>query len=479
MTLETPSRTGRAPDSGLLSLVRAGTPIEQQVDDRSWLQAMLDAEVALGRAQARLGQIPESAADAIAAAAHAECFDLAGLAERARNAANPVVALVSDLTAAVAEVDPEAADFVHRGSTSQDILDTGVMLVASRSLHIISTDLRRIAGALAELAARHRTTPMAGRTLTQHAVPITFGLKVASWLQLILDAEVRIRRVADHGLPIQLGGAAGTLAGYLQYAQLDHADSEDIGFAEKYLDKLTSVFADELGLTEPVVPWHTVRTPIADLAAALAFVAGALGKIAVDVQSMARTEISELAEPSAAGRGASSAMPHKRNPALATLIRSSAMQVPLLAAGLAQCMVAEDERSGGAWHAEWQPLRECLRITGGAAATAVELVGGLEVFPDRMRANLDITDGLVVSERIAATLAPALGKAAAKALLAETSAQAATMGTPLGEVLAERPEVNSRWSAQTLAELLDPVNYLGGSGHLVDRVLKRYRERRW
>jgi 3-carboxy-cis,cis-muconate cycloisomerase len=476
MAPETEPSSHLVPDAGLLAPVRAGTQVERVLDDRAWLQAMLDAEAALVRAQARLGQVPQSVADTITSAATADRFDLVDLARRARDAANPVVALVHDLTAVVAKVDPHAAEYVHRGSTSQDILDTGVMLVAARSLVVISADLWRITVALARLAAQHRDTPMAGRTLTQHAVPTTFGLKAASWLQLVLDAEQRVRRVVRGGLPVQLGGAAGTLAGYLQYARLDLQPGADGRFADTYAGQLIAAFADEVGLSEPVLPWHTLRTPIADLAMALTFVTGALGKIAVDVQSMARTETAEVAERAATGRGASSAMPHKRNPVLATLVRSAAMQVPLLAAGLTQCMLAEDERPAGAWHAEWQPLRECLRLTGGAAATAVELVEGLVVSPARMRANLDLTGSLVVSERVAAALAPALGKAPAKALLTEASVQAVATGRTLGEILAESPELAGRWTDDALTELLDPVRYLGAAGPLVDRALRRYRE---
>lgn len=469
------STPATAPDTGLLSPVRAGTPVEALLDDRAWLRAMLDAEAALVRAQARLGQVPRSAAGTVTAVVAAACFDVNDLAVRSREAANPVVALVQDLTRAVAEVDPAAAEFVHRGSTSQDILDTGAMLVAADCLRVIEADLHRLAAALADLAQAHRDTPMPARTLTQHAVPTTFGLKAAVWLQLVLDALRRVVRVRE-GLPVQLGGAAGTLAGYLQFARQDGAAAGEPGFADAYTERLTAAFAQETGLTEPALPWHTVRTPIADLGTALAFVTGALGKIAVDVHSMTRTETAEVAEPQAAGRGASSAMPHKRNPVLATLIRSAALQVPLLAAGLMQSMLAEDERPAGAWHAEWLPLRECLRVTGGAAATAVELIEGLVVSPERMRANLELTGSFVVSERIAAVLAPALGKARARQLLTEASDTAARLGRPLGDVLAASPELSAHWTDTALAELLDPVRYLGAAGALVDRQLSRYRK---
>ncbi|MFK0255555.1 3-carboxy-cis,cis-muconate cycloisomerase [Streptomyces sp. NPDC090445] len=463
---------GALTDAGLLSPVRAGTPAEEAVSDLAWLQAMLDAEAALARAQAGLGTLPEAAADTITRSARADRLDLRELALAARETANPVVGLVQALTRVVAAEDARAAEYVHRGSTSQDILDTGAMLVAARTLRLIRADLGRTAAALARLAAEHRNTAMAGRTLALQAVPTTFGLKAAGWRQLVLDADERLARIADGGLPVSLGGAAGTLAGYLEYARIDGAGEreQDPG---AYLDRLVEAYAAETGLARPALPWHVLRTPVADLAAALAFTAGALGKIAIDVQNLSRTEVGEVAEPAVAGRGSSSAMPHKRNPVLSTLLRSAALQVPVLATGLVQCLVSEDERSAGVWHAEWQLLREALRLVGGAAHTAVELAEGLSARPVRMHANLMLTGSQVVSERIAAVLAPELGKAAAKQLLTRVSAAAEESGRPLHELLAGEPALQGRWSGEELAALCDPAAYTGGAGALVDRALKR------
>lgn len=484
-------------DAGLLSPVRAGTPVEAAVSDVAWLQAMLDAESALARAQARLGTLPKSAATAIAAAAYTDLMDLRALALAARETANPVVGLVQALTRAVAEHDPAAAEYVHRGSTSQDVFDTGMMLVSARALRLIRGDLARVERALAALAAEHRDTPMAGRTLALHAVPTTFGLKAAGWRQAVLDADARLAALLEHGLPVSLGGAAGTLAGYLEYARIDGygvgvgaaagfevgagvgetsaggtAVDGRAGDPGEYLDELVAAFADETGLARPVLPWHALRTPVADLAAALALTAGVLGKIAVDVQSLARTEVAEVAEPGVAGRGASSAMPHKRNPVLSTLIRSAALQVPVLCAGLTQCLVAEDERSAGVWHAEWQLLRECLRLVGGAAHTAAELAEGLAVHPVRMRDNLDMTGSQIVSERIVAVLTPHLGKAAARRLLTAASTDATDSGRPLADVLARSPELAGHFGPRELAALCDPTAYSGAAGALVDRALR-------
>ncbi|MCX4680596.1 3-carboxy-cis,cis-muconate cycloisomerase [Streptomyces sp. NBC_01433] len=450
------------PDAGLLSPVRVGTPVEEAVGESAWLQAMLDAEVALARAQARLGTVPEAAAEAIARAARAERFDPRALALAARETANPVVGLVRALTAAVAAENRDAAEYVHRGSTSQDVLDTGAMLVCRRALDLVHSDLVRTAGALATLADEHRDTAMAGRTLALHAVPTTFGLKAAGWRGLVLDAAARIA-TANRALPVSLGGAAGTLAGYLQYA--DGAGPDD------YPDRLLEAFAAETGLARPVLPWHALRTPVADVAAALAFTAGALGKFAVDVQVLARTEIAEAAEPDVAGRGGSSAMPHKRNPVLSTLIRSASLQVPSMASALTQCLVTEDERSAGVWHAEWLLLRECLRLAGGAARTAAELADGLTVRPERMLRNLNMTNSQVVTERLAAVLAPRLGRTRSRELLTAASVTADRRGRPLAEVLRELPDVTAHLTGAELTRLLDPTTYTGAARALVARAL--------
>ncbi|MEU9880816.1 3-carboxy-cis,cis-muconate cycloisomerase [Streptomyces phaeochromogenes] len=450
-------------DAGLLSPVRVGTPVEHAVGDGAWLQAMLDAEAALVRAQARCGMVPAEAAELITKAARAEDLDLRDLALAARETANPVVGLVKAFSAMVGEQSASAAEYVHRGSTSQDIFDTGAMLVAARALRLIHADLCTVTEALTGLAREHRRTVMAGRTLGLHAVPTTFGLKAAGWRQLAGDAAERLRHLADTGLPVSLGGAAGTLAGYLSHAG-DRADADGMW-------ELTAVYAEETGLTAPPLPWHALRTPVADLAAALAYTVGALGKIAADVLVLTRTEVGEVSEPSVAGRGASSAMPHKRNPVLSTLIRSAAAQVPALASVLMQCLSTEDERSAGMWHAEWQPLRECLRLTGGAAHAAAELVSGLSVHPERMRGNTEATGGQLVSERVSAVLTPALGRAAAKQVLSDASSVAAADGRPLADVLAELPQVQGRFTRAELAALLDPAAYTGVAAELVDRAL--------
>lgn len=440
-------------DVGLLSPVWPGTGMDTLLGDDQWVEAMLSVEVALARTQARLGVIPAEAAAAIESAASAMRVDIAGLAVRARGAGNPVVELVRDLTAAV---DPAAAEYVHRGATSQDVLDSATMTLAARALRVIDADLVRVADALARLARRYRDTPMAGRTLTQHAVPTTFGLKAAGWLTLVLDALERVRRVA---LPVQLGGAAGTLAAYLEYARAAGVATDGHALA------LTEGVAAELGLPVPAAPWHTGRTPVVDLGWVSVVVTGALGKFAVDVLGGSRTEVGEVAEPSGGG---SSAMPQKQNPVRAALVVSAARQAPAYAAMLGQGMLAEDERSAGGWQSEWQPLRESLRLAGGAARTAAELAEGLRVFPARLRENLDLGGGTIVAERLTVALAPVLGKAAAKELLGRVAARsAAGEGTFADLLRAESPDA-------PVADLLDPTHYLGAAGELVDRVLARW-----
>ncbi|MEU7894024.1 3-carboxy-cis,cis-muconate cycloisomerase [Nonomuraea sp. NPDC049152] len=420
-------------DLGLLSAGRAGSAAEAATGDAALLQALLDAEAALARAWAAVvPAVPSGAARAVSEAARADRFDLASLVLRAREGGNPVIPLVADLRSAVGA---PAAPYVHLGATSQDIMDTALMLVAQRALGPVLADLGRTAAALAALAAEHRATPMPGRTLTQHAVPTTFGLKAAGWRALTLDALDRLAAVRA-ALPAQLGGAAGTLAAFHAHALALSPSSPpapDVGLT------LAGAFAREVGLAEPALPWHVLRTPVADLGGALAFTAGALGKLAADVLVLSRTELGEVSE--GAG-GGSSAMPHKSNPVRATWIAAAARQAPSLAAILYGSLAAEDERPAGAWHAEWQPLRELLRVAGGAARDAADLAEGLRVHPERMRADLDATGGLIVSERVAA-------------------------------VMGREPAESKDLRQVADADLLDPTTYLGSAPELVDRALRR------
>jgi 3-carboxy-cis,cis-muconate cycloisomerase len=351
------------PSSSLFDEVLARGQVRAAVADEAWLAALLDAEAALARAQARLGLIPAAAGGAITAAATTDRYDIATLATEAAGPGNPVLPLVHALRALV---PAEAAEFVHAGATSQDILDTAAMLVAYRALGPLLDDLTSAATAAADLARAHRDTPMAGRTLLQQAMPTTFGRAAAGWLMALDESRAGLHRVRDTRLAVQLGGAVGTLDG--------------LGPVE-----LVDAYAGELGLAAPPLPWHTDRTRIADLTGALATAAGAAGKVARDVTLLAQSEVGEVAE---AAPGASSAMPHKRNPIAAVCALGCAAQAPGLAATLYAAMVQEHERAAGAWHAEWRPLRELLTATGSAVAWLATSLAGLTVDRTAMARNL-------------------------------------------------------------------------------------------
>jgi len=446
---------------GLVGPLSGGSRAATELSDRALLQAMLDAERALAIASARAGIVPDEAAAAIAAACRAGRFDPDDLGRRAEAAGNPVVPLVRDLTEAVkGDAGPDAARWVHHGATSQDILDTAASLVAFRALGPILDDLEGAARAAADVAERHRATVMPGRTLGQHALPTTFGRKAAGWLVALEEAAAGLERVRRERLAAQLGGAAGTLAAF---------SPDGVEVARHY--------ARELGLAEPALPWHTDRTRVADLAGALAAAGGVLGKIALDVTLLAQTEVGEVSEPAEGGRGGSSTLPHKRNPVGAVLVRAATTRLPGLAATLFASMAQEQERATGAWHAEWEPQAELLRLVGGAAARTRDLLEGLEVHPDRMRANLDVTGGLLMTERVAGALGDALGRAPARDLVQRLAGEAADSGRPLREVLLADPTARAHLDAAEVDRLLDPEGYLGSAGQLVDRALAAHRAR--
>jgi 3-carboxy-cis,cis-muconate cycloisomerase/3-oxoadipate enol-lactonase len=446
---------------GLLGPLFAGSRADAELTDRALLQAMLDAERALAAAAADAGIVPPAAAAAIAAACDAGRFDPADLGRRALDAGNPVVPLVRDLTREVERAaGPEAARWVHHGATSQDIMDTAASLVAFRALGPILDDLDGAAVACARLATDHRATTMAGRTLGQQALPTTFGLKAAGWLAALDQAAAGLDRVRRSRLAAQLGGAAGTLASL---------GPGGVAVAGRY--------AARLGLGEPALPWHTDRVRVAELAGALGAAAGAMGKVALDVTLLAQTELGEVTEAAGGDRGGSSTLPHKRNPVGAVLVTAATRRVPGLVATLLGSMAQEQERATGAWHAEWEPLAELLRLVGAAALRTRELLDGLEVHPERMRANLEATGGLLLAERVAGELAGALGRVAADDLVRRLGREAAARGRPFREVLAADPRVRQHLDEAALDRLLDPDGYLGSAGRFVDRALAAHRAR--
>ena len=435
---------------GLLDGVLARGAAREAVGDRALLQAMLDVEAALARAGARAGLIPGEHAEAIARACRPGAVDAAAIARAAGETGTPVVALVGELERAVGG---SAAADVHRGATSQDVIDTATMLVARRALGAILADLRGAASAAAGLAARHRDTIQVGRTLLQPALPVTFGLAAAGWLRGLGAAIDRLTDVRERRLAVQLGGAAGTLAalGDAGPAVVEH-------------------LAAELGLAAPLVPWHTERTRVAELAGALGLAAGAVAKPARDLVLLAQAEVGEVREGGAA-RGGSSAMPHKRNPVALVSALASAARAPGLVAELLGAMAHEHQRAAGAWHAEWRPLAELQVAVGSAAAWLRDALEHLEVDPARMRANLDAIGGVLMAERIGGALAPALGRAAAHRVVGEACAEAIASGRPLAEVLGARAEIAEHLSPAAIATLLDPAGYLGSAGPFVDRAL--------
>ena len=430
------------------SAIFVSPELREAVSDRAWLQGMLDAEGALARAGAAVGLVPQTAATKISEACRAELFDAARLAEDGRRVGNPAEPLVRELRAAVGD---EAADFVHLGATSQDIVDTAAMLVSRRAVGLVLAELERLADGCAELARAHRSTPMAARTLLQQAVPTTFGLKSAGWLDAVLHAHGRLATVRDERLAAQLGGAAGTLA----------------ALGDKALE-IVHLFALELELAEPPLPWHTNRQRIAELGAALGMAASAAAKIGGDVVLLAQSEVAEVAESSSGG---SSTMPQKRNPVRSTLAVACARLANAHTGVLLGDLGHEHERGVGGWHAEWEALSGALAFTGGAIEAAADAVTGLDVDAERMRANLDASGGLVLAERVSFALTPRLGRSQAHEVVAE-----AAQASSFRDALAADARVGL--TEEELDVLLDPVGYLGAAEALVDRALRAYESAR-
>lgn len=431
----------------------------EAVGGRAWLQAMLDAEAALALAEAQAGLITEEVAEAIGSRCDAALYDPEEIGRQGRAAGNPVPPLVQALTESVAEVSEDAACHVHKGATSQDITDTATMLVIRRTFGLILAELDGIAAACARLAEEHRETVMPGRTLLQQALPTTFGLKAAGWLVSVLEVRRRLISVRDTGLVAQLGGAAGTLASLGRDGT-----------------RALEEFSRELGLVEPVVPWHSDRVRIAEAGNALALVAGVLGKVSQDVILMAQTEVGEVAEPSGDGRGGSSTLPHKRNPILSVTAAANARRVRDLAHTLTEAMVGEHERAAGAWHSEWETLSDALVLTGGAAAAMREVTEGLQVNPEKMRENLDITGGLLMAEHVTTVAAEELGRLEAHELVKKASHRALESGRSLRDEVLEDAELGRVLSEEDVDAALDPEHYLGSARELVDRALGLYRK---
>lgn len=422
--------------------------------DHGRVQGMLDFEAALARAEARVGVIPAAAVAAIAAACDAGRIDIEQLAQGAALGGNSAIPLVKLLTALVAADDPEASRYVHWGATSQDAMDTGLVLQLRAALELFDADLARLAGVLRELAAAHAQTVLVGRTWLQHATPTTLGLKAAGWLGAVERHRARLHELRPRLLALQFGGAAGTLA----------------SLGTRGLD-VSRALAEELGLALPELPWHAHRDRVAEVATALGLLVGTLGKVARDVSLLMQTDVAEVFEPAAAGRGGSSTMPHKRNPVACAAILGAATRVPGLVATMLAAMVQEHERSLGGWHAEWDTLPEICTLAAGALAQATQMLAGLEVDPARMARNLDLTRGLILAEAVTMALAEHIGRLPAHHVVELACKRAVAEGRHLREVLGDDPQVTAHLDAAALDRLLDPQHYTGCAAAFVQRAL--------
>ncbi|OFR88193.1 hypothetical protein HMPREF2863_01055 [Micrococcus sp. HMSC067E09] len=462
-----------AADHGLLDPALPASAVTAQTSDAAVVAGLLEVEAAWTQTLAEAGVVSADEARAVRAAADrlAGSVDLDELARAATAGGNALIPLLKRLRAEL----PAGFTAVHVGATSQDIVDTMLMRMAVQAAGTVVADLRAAATALAALAVEHRSTPMVARSLAQHSLPITFGLRAANWLDGLARAADRLAAAAA-ALPIQWGGAAGTLAaldGALASARADGRLPDDGSGPDAF--GLTSALASRLGLQDPPGPWDTTRLPVTQVAAALADAVAACGRIANDVLLSSRVEIGELAEPTAPGRGGSSAMPHKQNPVLSVLVHSLALSAPgTLAQVYTAAGAANEDRPDGAWHAEWPALRRLLRDAGAAAALTREVTEGLRVRPERMRANLDRTGPVLVSERLMSALAPRIdedrGEPGAGRAAIQAAVDAHLAGT--GDFRAAlRQAAPAAVSDAELDRLCDPGGYVGLAEQLVDRIL--------
>jgi 3-carboxy-cis,cis-muconate cycloisomerase len=449
---------------GLTGALFADPEMAEILSDRRWLEAMLDFEAALARAEAKVGVIPAAAAEVIASCCEADLYDIAEIGRRTTLAGNPAIPLVAMLTDKVRQRDPAAAEFVHYGATSQDVIDSALGHVFGDAAGLILTRLGNACHALATLAKMHRATPMVGRTLLQHALPITFGLKCANWLDPMVAAHDALTLISPQWL--QFGGASGTLSALGDRAAAVEAALREAGAMPERPRRLWRSF------TGRDAPWHTIRCHQQEVAAQLGILCSTLGKIARDIALLMQTEVAEVFEPSAPGKGGSSTLPHKRNPVQTTAIIAIATRTPGLVATMLAAGLQEHERGVGGWHAEWDTMRELLMLTGAAALHMQTLLEGLEVDTERMRANLELTKGLIMAERVTFALAPSLGKAKAKSFMEAACKQAVAQKRHLREVLRDAPEAKGL----DLDALFDPATYLGASDVFIDRILALYEE---
>ncbi|PHN20588.1 3-carboxy-cis,cis-muconate cycloisomerase [Pseudomonas sp. ICMP 561] len=422
--------------------------------DHGRLQGMLDFEAALARAEASTGLIPAEVVEDIQAGCRAELFDFAELAVAIGNAGNSAIPLVKALGKKIAARNPAAERYVHMGATSQDVMDSGLVLQLREAIVLLERDLAELAESLARQAQRYAVTPLAGRTWLQQATPVTLGMKIAAWLGAITRHRQRLQELKPRLLSLQFGGASGTLAAL---------GAQALPVAE--------ALAHELQLSLPEQPWHTQRDRLVEFASWLGLIAGSLGKMGRDISLLMQTEVGEVFEPAAAGKGGSSTMPHKRNPVGAAVMISASVRAPGLVATMFAAMPQEHERSLGLWHAEWETLPELCCLVSGSLQQALQVIPALEVNAEQMLTNLDSTRGLVLAEAVSIALAQRIGRDAAHHLIEQSCRQAVQQGLHLREVLGADPQVSAELSAAELDHLLDPANYLGLAQQWVERAV--------
>ncbi len=429
-----------------------GTPRMREVfSDRALIQRYIEVEVGLARAEARCGVIPAEAAEVIARESRLDRLDFEHLRHETDIVGYPILPLVHQLV----EMCGEAGRYVHWGATTQDIMDTANVLQIRAALELVDEDLRALRRILADLAKKHRDTPMAGRTHLQQALPVTFGYKAAIWLAMFDRHQQRLAELRERVLVFGFGGAAGTLASL-----------GDKGF------EVQAALADELGLEVPVTTWHVARDGFAETVNLLALITGSLGKIALDIMIMASTEFAEVYEPFVKGRGASSTMPQKRNPISSELMLAAAKAVRQHAGLMVDAMIHDFERATGPWHAEWVAIPESFILSAGALHQARFALSGLIVDEARMRHNLGISKGLIVAEAVMMGLAPAIGRQQAHDVVYDACRSVNERGGTLAEALAALPAVTKHFDRAAIDHLTDPANYLGLAPRMVDRALQ-------
>ena len=438
-------------DSRIFGNIFSSDAMRQVWSDENRTAKSIDVERALAVVQGRLGIIPQEAAAEIVGNCVLGKFDLDKLRAQTERIGYPILGVVSQLNALCRD---KLGEYCHWGATTQDITDTATVLQIREGLAIVEDDLAAISAALASLARRYRDTPVAGRSNLQQAIPVTFGYKMATILAAVERHRERLRQLKPRVLVGEFGGACGTLASIEKGA----------------METQTGLMA-ELGLGQPAIAWHTVRDCIAEVGCFLGLVGGTLGKISMDIKLMMQTEVGEVYEPFAHGRGSSSTMPQKRNPISSCYIHAAVSVVRQHAAALMDAMIADHERSTGPWEIEWIVLPEAFCLTAGALKQTRFILEGLEVDADRMRANIDMTNGLLMSEAVMMGLGRYIGREYAHDLVYDICREAIRLNRPLLDLLAAHPEINKQLDRAALAQLCDPANYLGQAGLMVDRVL--------